>query len=147
MPRGDGTGPMGMGPMSGRVGGYCAGFGVPGFANPVPGRGYGMGFGRGRGFFGGGRGWRLLGGAAGLGLAAWRRFGGYGAPYPRVDPETEKQDLKEQADALQAELDFIKKRLSDMETEEIGVGGIFGISPATSNRFMGRFMCNATCSA
>jgi len=71
MPWGDGTGPAGYGPMTGRAAGYCAGFGMPGFANPyVPrmgmgwgyGRGFGrgMGFGRGRGFgrgMGFGRGW------------------------------------------------------------------------------------------
>jgi len=38
MPFGDGTGPRGMGPMTGRGAGYCAGFGRPGFANPIPGR-------------------------------------------------------------------------------------------------------------
>lgn len=38
MPGGDGTGPMGMGPMSGRAAGYCAGYPVPGFANPYGGR-------------------------------------------------------------------------------------------------------------
>jgi len=36
MPRGDGTGPAGMGPMTGRGAGYCAGFATPGFANPIP---------------------------------------------------------------------------------------------------------------
>ena len=42
MPRGDGTGPAGMGPMTGRAAGYCAGYGVPGYMNPVMGRfGYG----------------------------------------------------------------------------------------------------------
>ena len=33
MPRGDRTGPMGMGPMTGRGAGYCAGYDVPGFMN------------------------------------------------------------------------------------------------------------------
>jgi hypothetical protein len=28
---GDGTGPAGMGPMTGRAAGYCAGYLVPGF--------------------------------------------------------------------------------------------------------------------
>jgi len=51
MPRGDGTGPMGLGPMTGRAAGYCAGFPVPGFMNPMGGRlGLGLGLGRGRGF-------------------------------------------------------------------------------------------------
>jgi len=38
MPRGDGTGPAGLGPMTGRAAGYCAGYGVPGFMNPNGGR-------------------------------------------------------------------------------------------------------------
>jgi hypothetical protein len=78
MPLGDGTGPAGMGSMTGRTAGFCAGYPVPGYMNPVVGRvgfygpgasafgpygaGYGMpyggwgrrGFGFGRGF---GRGW------------------------------------------------------------------------------------------
>lgn len=47
MPRGDGTGPMGLGPMTGRGLGYCAGYGAPGFTNPMPGMGLGLGWGRG----------------------------------------------------------------------------------------------------
>ena len=43
MPGGDGTGPMGYGPMTGRGMGYCAGFDRPGFASPGFGRGRGMG--------------------------------------------------------------------------------------------------------
>ena len=47
MPRGDQTGPNGMGPMTGRAAGYCTGNGMPGFANSMFGnRG---GFGRGMG--------------------------------------------------------------------------------------------------
>jgi len=41
MPRGDGTGPGGMGPMTGRAAGYCAGYSMPGFMNPVAGGGFG----------------------------------------------------------------------------------------------------------
>ena len=66
MPFGDGTGPRGMGPMTGRGAGFCAGFGRPGFANPMRGRrGFGFGFG-------------------------WRRpyghpyFGGYGFSNPNM---------------------------------------------------------------
>ena len=54
MPRGDRTGPGGAGPMTGRGAGYCAGYSVPGYVNPVGGYGRGWGRGRGRGF---GRGW------------------------------------------------------------------------------------------
>ena len=62
MPRGDATGPAGLGPMTGRAAGYCAGYNMPGYANPIGGRGFGMGYGRGFGFGrgsrGGGFGWR-----------------------------------------------------------------------------------------
>ena len=34
MPGGDGTGPLGLGPMTGRATGYCAGYPVPGSMNP-----------------------------------------------------------------------------------------------------------------
>jgi len=57
------------------------------------------------------------------GVPGWQRFGGYAAPYgfppPYVaqsDPAMEKQALKNHADALQSELEAIKKRLSDIET-------------------------------
>lgn len=120
MPRGDGTGPMQMGPMTGRGAGFCAGSGMPGYANTVPGRSFGMGFGRGRGFGGAGRGCRNMFYATGQ--PGWMRFRGYAAPYryatpfQKPDPEMEKQALKNQADALQSELEFIKKRLSEIES-------------------------------
>jgi len=119
MPRGDGTGPMGMGAMTGRAAGYCAGSGMPGYANSIPGRGSGMGFGRGYGF-GGGRRCRQMFYATGP--VGWMRFGGYAAPYghpapyQKPDPALEKQVLKNQAETLQSELDFIKKRLAEVET-------------------------------
>jgi hypothetical protein len=85
MPGGDGTGPLGMGPMTGRAAGYCAGYPAPGFMNPYVGwgRGFGRGLGRGRGFWGRGRGR----GFYLTGLPGWARWGpsaypmyGYGAP-------------------------------------------------------------------
>jgi hypothetical protein len=109
MPRGDGTGPMGMGPTSGRAAGFCADYGMPKYANPAPGRGFGLGFGRGRG-----RGWRHMYYATGQ--PGWMRFGGYAMPYQKPDPELEKQTLKNEAEALQSELTFIKKRLDEIET-------------------------------
>lgn len=117
MPRGDGTGPMGMGSLTGRAAGYCAGYGVPGYANPGYGRNFGMGFGRGRGFVGGGRGWRHCFYATGQ--PGWMRYGQFGAPMPvaQPDPVMEKQALKAQADALATELEFIKKRLAEMESD------------------------------
>ena len=111
MPGGDRTGPLGMGPMTGRAAGYCAGFPAPGFMNPMPGRGF---WGR-----RGGRGWRNRFYATGL--PGWMRYGGnaptygYPASYQNPDPELEKRALKSQADALQSEIDIIKKRLSEIE--------------------------------
>ena len=126
MPRGDRTGPRGMGARTGRAAGYCAGSGMPGYANPIPGRGFGMGSGVwGRGFGGGGRGWRNMYYATGL--PGWMRFGGYATPYgypepyQKPDPKLEKEALKNQAEALQAELDFIKKRLAEIESGSANV--------------------------
>lgn len=55
MPRFDGAGPMGMGPMTGRGLGYCTGARRPlgaGYGGGFYGRGRGGGFGYKRGFFG-----------------------------------------------------------------------------------------------
>ncbi|MGI5907053.1 MAG: DUF5320 domain-containing protein [Christensenellales bacterium] len=46
MPGGDGTGPAGMGPLTGRGLGYCRGLTRPGYTNA------GIGMGRGRGLRG-----------------------------------------------------------------------------------------------
>lgn len=113
-----------MGSMTGRGAGYCAGSGMPGYSNSAPGRGFGVGFGgggsvSGRGFGGGRRGRRNMFYATGL--PGWMRYGGnvpeygYPASYQEPDPEMEKRSLKSQADALQSEIDFINKRLSEME--------------------------------
>lgn len=118
MPRGDATGPMGRGPMTGRGAGYCAGFGMPGYTNNAGGRNFGMGFGRGagvggRGTRGGGFGFRNRYVAKGLGA-----FGGiFAAPYQNIDPEIEKQGLNNQAEMLEAELNTIKKRLDELNTK------------------------------
>jgi hypothetical protein len=120
MPAGDRTGPGGIGPRSGRAAGYCAGFEMPGYANPGFGRGFGMGFGRGPGFGGrggGGRGWRHMFYATGR--PGWMRFGGYAAPYYKPDPNLEKQALKDETEALQSELDSIKKRLDEIESKTV----------------------------
>ena len=127
MPAGDGTGPRGMGPMTGRGAGYCAGHGIPGHANPVPGRGFGMGWGRGGGWGGGwgrGRGWRNMYYATGL--PGWARFGyapAWGAPPapaygPCAGPPTPEQEteyLRAQAEWLQQQLDGISQRIAELE--------------------------------
>ena len=86
MPRGDGTGPMGMGPMTGRAAGYCAGYPVPGFMNPYGGRFVRGGFSPGAYGpmvppYGGGYGWPGGMGAPYRGFGrgmAWRRGRGGG---------------------------------------------------------------------
>ena len=40
MPFGNGTGPVGLGPMTGRAAGFCAGYPVPGYMNPVGASGF-----------------------------------------------------------------------------------------------------------
>lgn len=122
MPRGDRTGPLGRGAMTGRAAGFCAGFAAPGYASPAAGRGFGMGGGRGRGFgMGGGRGWRHRFYATGL--PGWARFGGYAAPLgypvptPAPDPEQEKEALQAQVKYLESELSALQQRLSELDTK------------------------------
>ncbi len=123
MPRGDGTGPQGMGPMTGRGAGYCAGYAAPGF---VSGGGGGMGRGFGRGFGGGGFG-RGFGRGRGMG---WRNS--YGAvagpayaPYPmapfapaQVTAKDEAALLRSQAAGIQQALEDINARLAELEKAE-----------------------------
>ena len=114
MPRGDRTGPMGMGPMTGRAAGYCAGYATPGFMNPYGGR-----FGRGMGWGRGGR---------------WGRWGGYSMGYPMgypnvmpaygavpygtaYAPEHELEFLQNQAKVLGDQLNDVQKRIADLEKE------------------------------
>jgi len=123
MPGGNRTGPRGGGPMTGRAAGFCAGYEVPGYANPVPGFGRGMAYGRGgwgmgRGFRGGGRGWRNMYYATGM--PGWARYGGFEpgvVPAPPV-PQDENEALRAEADWLESRLDAIRGRLSELDTSE-----------------------------
>jgi len=114
MPRGDRTGPMGQGPMTGRGAGYCAGYGMPGFANAAPAQGGAWGAGAGGGWGGGrggGRGWRHCFWATGL--PGWLRRGSAG-PAPAPDPQAEQRLLQGQIDTLQAQLEQLRKRLEEV---------------------------------
>ena len=102
MPRGDGTGPAGVGSMSGRGAGYCAGLGVPGFVNR--GLGFSCGLGRGAGLGFGGR----LGICRGAAVP-WFGFAS------RSGGEAEQTLLKNQAEALKAQLDAVQQRLRELE--------------------------------
>ena len=116
MPGGDGTGPIGVGPMTGRAAGFCAGYAMPGYMNPAGGRGY---FGRGRGFWGrgGGRGWRNQFYATGVGGGAGVGAGYRGPTAAGITGEQELQGLKQQAEFLQNSLNQINERVEQLEKE------------------------------
>ena len=119
MPAGNGTGPMGMGPMTGRAAGFCAGFGMPGYANPTPGRGFGMGFGRGHGGGGraGGRGRRNMFHATGL--PGWMRAGvQFAAPNAAAPTKEQELDmLKSQAEQMGEMLANINQRIQELDSD------------------------------
>ncbi|RLF33192.1 MAG: hypothetical protein DRM98_02655 [Thermoplasmata archaeon] len=113
MPGGDRTGPLGLGPRTGRAAGYCAGYSVPGYMNLIP--GFGRGFGYGRGF---GRGlW-------GRGRWFWRRgYYPYPAPYyrdiyPEPSREEEKTYLETLVKNLEEELKAVRERLQELSKEK-----------------------------
>jgi len=118
MPGGDGTGPAGMGPMTGRAAGFCAGYPAPGYMN----------FGGGRGFFGRGRGFGGRGGGRGrrhwfyaTGLPGWARAGyDYPVDFAGAAPTAEQQReaLKQQAQYLQDSLDAINKQIDELGKEK-----------------------------
>ena len=123
MPRGDGSGPSGMGPMTGRGAGYCAGFATPGFANSLGGRGRGAGFGAGRGLgWGRGRGWGLRATGPGAGYfpppayPVYPMETGYGLQ-PQ-DNEAQLRFLKSQAEMLSESLANITKQIEGFEEQD-----------------------------
>ncbi len=130
MPWGDGTGPWG-------TGGWCTPLWMSGqIPGPLGlGRGFGFGFGRGFGLgrgFGRGRG-RSFGrwGAypyfnpyLGMGYDYPYYGMGYAAPYGagfptgQVPPEQELQMLKDNAQALQQEMEAINERIAELSKEK-----------------------------
>ncbi|AGB19582.1 hypothetical protein Thert_00368 [Thermoanaerobacterium thermosaccharolyticum] len=91
MPRGNGRGPMGFGPMTGRGMGYCACYNVPGYMNA-----YGVHRGHRHMFYA-------------TGVPGWARFG-----YAK----DEKSYLKAQAQYLEDQLKYIKDRLNDLDDND-----------------------------
>ena len=81
MPGGDGTGPRGFGPGTGRGAGFCWGYPKPGYANPTPGY----------------RNWR------GLGYPQPRRV----IPNEKIYLEQQAEFLREQLRTLEARLNDI----------------------------------------
>ena len=117
MPLGDGTGPAGMGPMTGRAAGYCAGFPVPGYMNPYGGRlalGFGWGgFGRGR-WYPHAAPFRTI--PYGVNPYSTFPYGAYpyAAPYSK---EQEKEALTNQIKVLEDQIAAVRKRIEELETE------------------------------
>lgn len=122
MPRGDRTGPGGTGPMTGRAAGFCAGYSVPGFMNPVGTRGYwGWGCGRGPrhwyhatdlpGWARAPMDYPAWGGPVGAYMPAAGPFG------PTITAEQELDALKKQAEYFRDELGQINKRIEQLEAE------------------------------
>ena len=92
----DRTGPQGLGPRTGRGLGNCV-------TTDRPRLGFGFGRRRGR------RNW-----ARATGLPGWLHFGESGAIPSPVD---ESESLKAQAEQLQAELEAVQQRLTELSTE------------------------------
>lgn len=124
MPRGDRSGPTGMGPGTGRTAGYCAGYPVAGYANPLPGRGA---FGRGGGRGGRGRrNWYYA-----TGLTGWQRAAPgwypaqagtapypYPAPYSEMALQEEAKMIRSQIETLEENIKAAQERLGELETNQ-----------------------------
>lgn len=92
MPRGDRTGPEGMGPMTGRGLGACAGYPAGGYAR--------------RGRF------------SRMGMAfrhGWRQFGRRWDWGPEVVPAEEKDWLEQEESYLKKQLDEVQARISELK--------------------------------
>lgn len=117
MPKGDRTGPVGTGPRSGRMAGFCRGFNTPGYATASISVGSGMGM---------GRRYRCLGDPMVQGRGMQRRVfsgdptvpneGNQAAPPSR--PGDNVEALKHRSRALQAELDALNEQVQALESQK-----------------------------
>jgi len=108
MPGGDGTGPMGHGPMTGKKLGLCAGYSSPGYPNTGYGQGLGRGWGRGlgRGYLGRGRGFW------------WRGYPPEPYFQPTLTKEEEKKYLENIVKGLEEEIKEIRERIKGISEEK-----------------------------
>ena len=104
MPRGDRTGPLGEGPMTGRQLGYGAGYDSPGFTK-------GPGGGLRRGFFGRGAG---FGRGYGRGFSNW----GWRAPESVENQPDNINQLKSDIQELQSGMSSLMERLNTLTVKE-----------------------------
>lgn len=115
MPRGDRTGRSGMGPMTGRGMGFCAGHDVPGYTNTGFGRGLGLGLGRGVG--------RGMGMGSGMGRGVGRgmayRYGAGPDPVaPVANQKATAAEVKRDIEFLQKELSMLRDQLASLTKEQ-----------------------------
>lgn len=111
MPRGDRTGPMGMGPMTGRGAGYCNSFATSDYAYPV---GFAGGLGGGL-RCGGGRRFRRMFYATGM--PGWARYGHPENMGTNAAAFDERTFLSNQTKFLENQLREIKERLSNLNED------------------------------
>jgi len=107
MPRGDKTGPEGAG--------YCAGYSVPGYTNPIGGYGRGWGRGRGRGY---GRGWKR---GFGRGRFAFPAPLVQPVPVPVSQPVAQPQSPEQEIEALKNYQKSLQAEKADLDQEMGGV--------------------------
>jgi hypothetical protein len=117
MPRGNGTGPMGAGPKTGRGMGKCAGFATSGYAKSELKETEGFGHGQCHGFGrrNGNGGFRNRFNATGI--PGWMRSLLHNEE-AAIDPDTKKTMLVRQSEQLQQQLDLVKKRIDEMDSAE-----------------------------
>ena len=117
MPRGDGAGPAGSGPMTGLRTGYCAGYDVPGYANVGRRRGFWRSS---AGVLGGGFGWRNQFYATGLPWWARRNpalWGPHGWASTFMGGPEDKEREIEMLRTEVANLEEILKEINDRLTK------------------------------
>jgi len=116
MPAGNNTGPLGQGPGTGRGLGFCSGYDSPGYT-----KGPGAGMGRGLRFRGGAMGNRGFGRGLGFRHGFGWRHNNPGQNYSNEaynSQEDEISALKSQSKNLKQSLEYIEKRLGELEAEK-----------------------------
>ena len=112
---GDGTGPEGLGPITGRGAGYCTGNSVPGYQNStIPRLGLGRANSQGRG----GR-YRNIFNATGLTGVQRKATSIPAANTPQtITQEQRLEELKKQAEIIKNQLELITRQISEMESKK-----------------------------
>jgi hypothetical protein len=99
MPKGDKTGPQAEAPMSGRGAGFCAGYDMPGYMNPMSRMGMRHSWRRRR--------WHNM--TFGFSRYCGMRYAAFEVPYP---PEEKEEMLKKRETWLQEQLEEVRSELN-----------------------------------